>query len=98
MKTIDAITNWTTAMKQYYSNSILNDLRVLNGTFNGGYTVYTREKLLTLEISELKTLSFDIGKRLRSAAFTQLFALRGQLFAEQKAEREALALRQSASR
>lgn len=98
MKTIDAITNWTSSMKEYYSKSILNDIAILNGTFNGGYTVYTREKLLTLEIAELKTLSFDVGKRLRSVAFNRLFDLRGQLFAEQRAEKEALTLQRAASK
>lgn len=85
MATIDVITEWTRVMKEYYANSILTDIRILNDTFNGGYVAYTREKLLTLEIAELKTLSFDVGKRLRAAAFGRLFDLRGTLFAEQKA-------------
>ena len=85
MNTIDAINDWTRVMKEYYINLILTDIQILNNTFKGGYVSYTREKLLTLEIAELKTLSFDVSKRLRAAAFDRLFDLRGTLFAEQKA-------------
>lgn len=89
MATIDDITKWTNVMKVYYASSILNDIAVLNGTFNGGYTIYPRERLMTLEIAELKVLSFDVSKRLRTAAFARLFELRGKLFAEQRAEKLA---------